>query len=33
MLTQLWSGASGLSHNREVGNQRGCYVVLSRARR
>lgn len=33
MLTQLWLGSSGLSHNREVGRQRCCYVVLSRARR
>lgn len=32
MLIQLWSGSSGTSHNREMGNQRGCYVVLSRTR-
>lgn len=32
MLTQLWSRSSGLSHSREVGNQRACYVVLRRAR-
>lgn len=28
MLTQLWSGSQGLSHNRDVDNQRSCHVVL-----